>query len=484
MAYRYQKRPLLLYALLVLLPLVYWCVLHFLTGFNGLTATEGHEYRRFGMALHDSLMFGDTPGDNWQPVLFPLSGAILSFVFGGDASFSLQGISYLAFAGSGLILFMHLNREYKETIKVFVFVIITFLLSPLLLRNSVVILPDMLCLFFITCCFVLLKRLRTELTLLHLLLFAFCTGAAIMTRYASGFILLVPSLWLALRCIRRGRWTYLFAALLPFALAFIPALLLHGTHVTELAQAATGSGSNWSFLNYFRRGFETTGGTAEYVLPNILYYFGFLLNPKIGLLVLLMLVSGVLLIRHGTYQRLLLWSILTYLLFIAGYPGQHLRLFILIMPVVLLYAWPCFSESRFYTNPPGKIVYALVLAGSCFFIYNGTAEMTSRNKLERELTLLVQQHTDETTLLLYTLEVDEALENYNVGLPLINIRKQRIGGFSEGSALLFNETKYANEKGYTGENWQALKNNHDLQLIAKHPGGWMLYKILPKAVPK
>lgn len=476
----YRKRPLLLYALLVLFPFVYWCALHFITGFNGLTSPEAHIYRRFGLLLHDSLVSGNTPGDFWQPVIFPLGGAILSFLFGGDATFSLQAVSFLAFSGSGLLLFMHLNREYRETTKAFVFVVIAFLLSPLLLRNSVVILPDMLCMFFITCCFILLRRLRTQLTALHYMLYVFCCGAAIMTRYGAAFILVIPSLWLALRCIRKGRWQLLLAGLLPFALAFLPAVLLHGSRITELIQPAGSTGYGWSMLNYFRSGYNGPDGVVDYVLPNILYYAGALLNPKIGLLLLLMLVSGILLIRHGTYQRLLLWAVVTYILFIAGYPGQHLHLFILLMPVLLLYAWPCFSESRFYTTLPGKAVYGVVIAGAAFFAWAGTSEMTTRNKTERELTILVQQHTDESTLIVYTLDVDAAMENYNVGIPLINMRKQRIGGYSEGGAVLFNETKYANDTGIPGENWKALKTNYTLQVMAKHPEGWVLYRILPK----
>lgn len=476
----YRKRPLLLYALLVLLPFVYWCALHFITGFNGLTVPEAHIYRRFGALLHDSLVSGTTPGDFWQPVLFPLGGAILSFLFGGDASFSLQAVSFLAFSGSGLFLFMHLNREYRETNKAFAFVLFAYLLSPLLLRNSVVILPDMLCMFFITCCFILLRRLRTQLTVLHLMGYAFCCGAAIMTRYGAAIILAIPSLWLALRCIRKGRWQLLAVAVLPFALAFLPALLLHGTAITEVIEPAGSTGYGWSFMNYFRSSYNSTEGMVDYVLPNILYYAGALLNPKFGLLLLVMLVSGILLIRHGTWQRLLLWSAVVYILFIAGYPGQHLHLFILLMPVLLLYTWPCFSESRFYTTLPGKAVYGLVIAGALYFVYAGTSEMTTRNKTERELTLLVQQHTDESTLIVYTLDVDAAMENYNVGIPLINMRKHRIGGYSEGGAVLFNETKYAADTGNPGENWKALQANYSLQVIAKHPEGWVLYKILPK----
>ena len=54
-------------------------IFNLLTGFNGLYGQDSFEYLRYSRELHEYLSGGELPGTFFWPVLYPLSGAVVSF---------------------------------------------------------------------------------------------------------------------------------------------------------------------------------------------------------------------------------------------------------------------------------------------------------------------------------------------------------------------------------------------------------------------
>ena len=63
---------------LIVFVLLFFVIVRFGLGFNGLYGQDAHEYLRFGKALYQFFLTGTNPGDYIWPVNFPLYGAIFS----------------------------------------------------------------------------------------------------------------------------------------------------------------------------------------------------------------------------------------------------------------------------------------------------------------------------------------------------------------------------------------------------------------------
>ena len=82
----------------VVVVLLFFVIIRFGLGFNGLYGQDAHEYLRFGKALHQFFLTGANPGDYIWPVNFPLYGALLSLLL-SSVNFSMQILSVFSFIG-------------------------------------------------------------------------------------------------------------------------------------------------------------------------------------------------------------------------------------------------------------------------------------------------------------------------------------------------------------------------------------------------
>jgi len=456
-----------------LFPFLYWAVLYFACDFNGLYGQDAHEYYRYAKALRGALTEGAPPGDYFWPVLYPLSGTLLSFLTGGNVLLALQFVSALAFGGMLALLHKQLLRNGGEQAKVFFYLLLACALCPLLLRSSALVMSDMLSVFFTCAAFLLLHRLLEKISAAEFFAYVFCAGAAVMTRYASAVVLLVPSLFLAYRFVREKKLLLLAAGLLPAAMAFLPHVLLRGNHAGDFI--AHEWLRSWSPANFFEFQFSTNEGYVRYVLPNMLAYPAHLFGPKAGLVFLPLLLLGLKRVQRTAFQRLLFWSMLLYLLFLAGIPFQNIRFVLPLLPLLLLYCWPA-VKSISLRSARVKIVALLLLPVQAYFIFTLSNEYIQRNRFERALAALVEKHEGRT---LYTFSVDMALKSYEVRPGLISLWKKPLSDFEEGALVLFNEKAFGRQwKGRTPmANWELLKNTYHLQELEQGPQGWTLYRI-------
>src|SRR5687767_1489738 len=134
---------------LIVFVLLFFVIVRLGFGFNGLYGQDAHEYLRFGKAVYQFFLTGTNPGDYIWPVNFPLYGALLSLLL-RNVNFSMQVLSVCSFIGiilytSKIIKLIFVGDEGRRSLFLWCFL----LLSPLVLRASILIMSDVLCMFFI-----------------------------------------------------------------------------------------------------------------------------------------------------------------------------------------------------------------------------------------------------------------------------------------------------------------------------------------------
>lgn len=472
--------PFRFYALLLLVPLLTWVLVFAGSHFNGLYGQDAHEYLRYSKALRLSIASGTSPGDYFWPVNYPLAGALVSFLTGGNVVLALQFVSLFTFIGIVLLLFRHFLQEGGQKTAAFLFTLVLLALSPLLLRASTLVMADMLSIFLTLAAFLLLQALLKNFRPLLFFTFVFCAGAAVMTRYAVAVLLLPPSLLLLVQLVKEKRFLFLLAALLPAALAFLPHLLLRGSASGDFIGHEWIR--SWSPLHFFEKNFSTPDGTMSYRLPNIVYSFGMVFSPGLALFTLPLVVMRLRKRQRDPFQRTLAWSIGLYLVFLAGIPYQNIRFLLPVLPLLLLWLWPVFAEQ--YAQRKKILLIGLALA-SCSQVYFGWRafdEVIIRNQLERNLAAMVNQNQGDAPVL-YTFGVDMALKSYDVTLPIVNMWEKPIDHFERYGLVLFNEQEFSRQ--WQGRNpmlnWEKVKTSYHLQPIGliRHDQGWKLYRIEP-----
>ena len=148
---RYKVRFLLL-GFLVLALVVLFIVR--LIGFDGLYGQDAHEYARYGKELKIFFLTGVQPKDFFWPIYFSFFGALLDLII-NDISWSLQLLSILSWAGTGVVSYLALEKLYGiENTKLKLLFTISFIsFSPYFIRFGVSGMSDVLCTFFVVLTF-------------------------------------------------------------------------------------------------------------------------------------------------------------------------------------------------------------------------------------------------------------------------------------------------------------------------------------------
>ena len=121
-------------SLILISPILFFIIAHFVFGFNGLYGQDSHEYYRYSKAITNFFKTGSSPGDYFWPVYYPILGSFFGFVIGN--LFSLQFISSLSLSGSLYFLFKIMKEIFGEQKNLSLYILITFLLSPFVFRNK------------------------------------------------------------------------------------------------------------------------------------------------------------------------------------------------------------------------------------------------------------------------------------------------------------------------------------------------------------
>lgn len=452
------------------------------SGFNGLYGQDSYEYLRFSRALLGFYKSGVSPGNFFWPLLYPIAGSILSFAFG--PIFSLQFVSICSLIGAAIFLekiigLIYFSKGRSERIYVF----LVFLLSPYVLRASLVVMSDMLCVFLLTGAWYFFFKYRSLPRSRHIIWFSAFAVAAVATRYAAIVVLIIPAIISVYHIVKDRRWKVAAISIIISAIIVLPHILLRHNH--PFAFIKHDWITEWSFADFFKTRFDTADGIAHYSAWNIVYVFYNLGHPAFCFAGLALLVLS---LKYFSKMKaeatFVAASILLYALFLAGIPLQNLRFLILSFPLVVVFFYPAFKRINDYlgskTGESQVKIYMVYIMGALVQIglfCRVLMPFYHDNKIEKQLAAVILQHPQ---IPVYTFSVDGALKAYGVHNTIINLYDVRLDTLKQSTSsrlVLFNEKQWSET--WKGQNpminWSYIKRNFKLTKEEDLPDGWELY---------
>jgi 4-amino-4-deoxy-L-arabinose transferase-like glycosyltransferase len=226
-------------------------VSYFILNFNGLYSQDSHIHFRFAGELRDFLLAGTDPGPyRWWPLFYPLSGALLSLT-GLPVLLSLKLVSYLALAGSVIYTIKWLRILYPGLNTLRDLYVVVFLgFSPYMFRGSLVVMTDMLSVFFIVSgCYYCYKYAREPKLLTAIFAAVFCVSA-VMTRYPAIVVLLPFIITAIIALIKLPKYRYVVSIFLIVTVLSIPFLYVNRDNPFSFIDHLSHIYTNWSIANF------------------------------------------------------------------------------------------------------------------------------------------------------------------------------------------------------------------------------------------
>ena len=459
-----------------LIPTAIFFAVIFIWKFNGLYGQDSHEYLGYSRSLSLFFSEGKNPNNFFWPVNYSLAGAILSFLTINNI-LSLQLISLGSFLFSIFYLKRILSLDFDDAQKkISFYVSVAFVLSPIMLVYSQVIMSDMLCLFFITAGFYHTIKFEKKIKYKDYLLAVMLITAAVSTRYVSIVVLIFPAVSLIKVFVRNFQIKTFIFSLLIAAIILLPEVILKFNYRSDFLNNAWLK--NWNPLNIIGASFNTPEGYFSYRFPNIIYAFENLFHPAF-------IFMGIILIPlirksdFGIYPvKQSITIIILYVIFIAGIPFQNLRFLILTFPFVIIVLYKPFLRLNSYLKHPIiKKLLVLSLAVIQLFLYGYMFNIIHKqNKLEREISDYLKGFPGR---IIYTFSIDQALRTYNVKNRIINLWRDKVTDYPDSSLVLFNQEKFTQQ--WEGKNpminWNYFEKNYSSNKIKQFEDGWELYEI-------
>jgi hypothetical protein len=450
-------------------------IVYYVFQFNGLYGQDSHEYFRYSGELANSITKGTEVNAFFWPTLYPLIGACISIVFGNLLTV-LQLLSIISL-GAFLIAMFHLlklynyNREYSAY-----YVLILGGLSPFIMRNSVVVMSDVLALAFLSWSLVLGTKYYKENNSLSFVLSSLLGSLAVFTRFQSAIILLPIFAILAVITLQRRQVTTLLFALM---LAVIPVVIHLFIQQGNVEGVSSHYGlQQWSISHFFQSKFSGPDGVLVFNFPNILYTTTSWMWPglfSVGLI-------GALFLRRSHLSNpIIIVGILVYFLnalFLAGPPFQNSRHHLLIMPIILLvFAAPI--EVLLRKIATKQIKHFLIISFSVaqtLLCIRALYPTISNGLLQKEIAHYLHHHYPGKTV--YTMGIDMALKSYQIDLTVVNTYSEKLSDFQEGELFLINENwqTQAFQNMNPAINWEEAKKYHPKH-ISEFKDGWSLYQL-------
>lgn len=447
-------------------------------GFNGLYGQDSFQYLLYSRSIHHFISGGIVPGIFHWPVLYPLTGALLSYFL--QDIIANQLISIVSYGLTFFFLQKTLWVLYPERKRLSsLFLLLFFGCSPFVIRHSSAIMSDPLTFFFISAFFYFFLMYLKEKKNIDLIAVVFMSSAAVNTRYAAVVIVIIPLIILVIRFFRKFQLIPFLISVIAAFVIFLPGVYLHylGDHNLFSHLLIP----QWSFLNYFHRSFFTSDGYLTYSLPNICFTFLNLVHPGFifaGIVFLPMIRKSTL---KGMFFKVTGIATLLYFIFLAGLPWENARFFLISFPLlILLYADPFFRVCDMITHRlnsriiPLLIIVVVIVQLSLTF--RAFIPFYKNSKIEYGIAEHMKMYPSPA---IYTFNVDLALKTYGIKNKIVNLWETRIKKFDQGSLVLFNYPDcYKQWKGLNPMlNWESLKSGHEIRLIERLPGNWDLYEI-------
>ncbi len=447
--------------------------------FNGLYGQDSHEYLRYCRRWVEFLTTGASPGDYFWPVNYPLWGALLTLLT-GDAVWALQLLSMISVAVTVLYVERFLRRLYPEISRRdrWLYPGLFLFLAPLFFRSGLLVMSDALATAFTlaglyhACCYGQDQRRK------HLWWAAFFIASAVMTRYQTAVVLLLPVVLLFRHLVRYRRWGDGLAALAIAGACFVPHLYVRGEHWADFLNHA--ALTRWSLNHWWMSEFHNQTGYFHYRWPNLVYAFSHLFHPGFLLPGVFFLLSLRFRDWPSREHRLLAFLAGVHSLFLAGIPFQSLRFLLPAFPLVILLLFPAYHRirRRFFSGKAVGIIFVVLLIGiQGALIRRYLTPLVELNREEREIAEAVRQVAPQRPI--YTFAIDGALRSYGVKNPIINLWAEALAGVDTTAVVLFNESRFA--RTFAGktpmQNWEFIRRNYPLDTLAVWPNGWVLVEV-------
>ena len=444
------------------------------SGFNGLYGQDSHEYYRYTIRWVSYFQNGNSPGDYFWPLNYPLYGAVIGLMV--DTRMALQVISMISFAISIYLIQTISNKIYRQLSHGSILILLLAGISPFFLLHGLYIMSDMFGALWCLLVLYLAVRYREENDWRLAGLAVFAMSSAVMTRYAAALLLFPIAIMLLSQVLRRRD----FRSLVAMAAGLV-ALLPHFIVRSSAPEAFLGHSwlQQWSMAHFFQSQFTTVDGFASYRFPNLLYAFGPFYYP--GFLFVGVFVIAFLRPRDWgqPYWQIIAISVVLYCLFLAGIPFQNYRFLIIAFPFTVILLLP--AASRIAALLAGR--RSLVVLMTVLLL---TAQGFLFNKYSRPIFQLNQfeQHAAESLRLyppvkLYTFSLNGALQSYQIPQQLVNLWASEITNYPENALLLYHPQKFAKQWAQKQPqlNWQYLNSHYHLQTLETIGDGWYLYRI-------
>ncbi len=460
---------------------LFWTIILILVvsalGYNGLYGQDSYEYLRYSIRLTDFISNGILPGYYFWPVNYSLLGSLISFLTGEQIA--LQLLSIISASWIIYLLCIFLFYEFPGREREILFYVLVFLgLSPYFFRYAVSSMSDVTALSFAcTAFFALYKGYRFNK---NGWLYAtwFFASMSVFTRFA--FLPLIAPVVIC------AGWLFItrFRPIL-FIFTLVSSLVPLLIYLYLKQDTATGIFhhylvADWSLLNYFSNSFVTIDGANNYILPNIVFVFSFLIHPGFifpGIFFLYLLFEKR--PKPSLLYPVMILSMVLYLLFIAGIPFQNSRFLISMLPFYVLICFPAYLKILSWLFLKRKIKIIL-FAGTLMIQVILTAlalkPFVEMNRLERTIAETIIEYNPEV---IYTFGIDGAIRSYGFGGKLINMWEKPIDTIVPGSMMLFNKKNF--EKQWNNKNpminFNLLINKGNAKQIEELEAGWKLYDI-------
>lgn len=453
---------------LLLLPAI-WSICRYFH-FTGLFGQDSHEYYYYMKLMSAYLTGGPLPSSIFWPVMFPSVGALVSLFF--SDILSLQLLSTIA-AGFTYIYFCKtLNLLYPSGTQRQRFAFMFLMCSPFFLRAALIALPDMLCEMFLVTCWYHLIRYNKEGRTFSLMLAVVLGILAIQTRYSS-VLLILPLLPTLITAIRK-RYSVLLMTLAIILFALIPTVILKDHDIFQFIHHPWLV--QWTPLNFFRSGYQTPEGLLIYHLPNIIYILLLIIHPGFCFIAIPLVMMSLKL--KTRFPRSWTYSLIIYLIFLAGIPFQSYRFLFLGFPLFLMMLYPAY-QSVFKQSPNRHrrlFFLFLIIALQFTLAFQSIQPLYDYQQEEIQIALELKNYPPQK---LYTFSIDPALHTYQVQHEIINLWTLPDSYLPSGSLFLYNPSRFNIELRETppGKYYDTLRQQGRLSMLKTLPGGWQLYRL-------
>ncbi|UBM59294.1 glycosyltransferase family 39 protein [Marinilongibacter aquaticus] len=465
-----QKYPLVFAASAFLV----WLIVRFVLRFDGLYGQDAYEYFRYAKALNTFLSEGKPPGDYFWPLYYPILGALLSLFVA--PIFALQWISVGSLVLTAIFVHRTICLLYEEKSTSGFYVLVCFVLSPMVLRAGMLVMSDMLATLFVCLSAYSILSFDKKKHLKYFLGFIVFAVSASMTRYVAAVIVWPLGIWGTFKFFkhRKSPWHLFWALLLGFLLILPHWLIRSQSPVAFLKHPALFS---WSAANFFRSQFMGTDGTFQFKFINIIYAFGGFYHPAYFVLGALFVLLVLILKQKLNASIYILWiSALVYGLFLAGVPYQNMRFLILSFPLIIVCVFPGW-QFILEKTPFKKIAFTLFVLLQLSLFAHVMQPLLHRSKLEQAVVAKLSAYQGST---LYSFDMDVALKGRELRFEYKNLWDTLYTQFKVGDFVLFNPMGLKDQ--WQGKNpmlnWEYLKTNYQMETVEQMPEGWTLFKII------